>query len=79
MKYCFVFVCQEGNLECEAVLLAASLKRYVQGEYECVAAIPYPTQRWGTVSKETFKLLDILGVRCVPITNWVNDNYPIGN
>jgi len=79
MKYCFIFVCQQGGLELKSMLLAASLKRYLRCDYECVAAIPQPAARWGTVSVETLAFMHDLGVRSVPITNRINDNYPIGN
>ena len=79
MKYCFVFVCQQGSLELKSMLLAASLKYYLRCDYECVAAIPQPATKWGTVSTDTLDFMHNLGVRSVPITNRVNDNYPIGN
>jgi hypothetical protein len=79
MKYCFIFVCQQGGLELKSMLLAASLKRYLRCDYECVAAIPQPATRWGTISVETRAFMQSLGVRVVPITNRINDNYPIGN
>jgi hypothetical protein len=79
MKYCFVFVCQQGNLELKSMLLAASLKHYLHCDYECVAAIPQPAVKWGTVSTDTLAFMRDLGVRSVPITNPISDNYPIGN
>jgi len=79
MKYCFVFVCQQGELEIKSMLLAASLKQYLRCEYELVAAIPQPESRWGPISENTLILMQSLGIRSVPITNRINDNYPIGN
>ncbi len=79
MKYCFVFICQQGELEIKSMLLAASLKRYLRGDYECVAAIPQPASRWGTISDNTLKFMQILDVRSVPIINQINDDYPQGN
>jgi hypothetical protein len=79
MKYCFVFVCQQGGLELKSILLAASLKRYLRCNYECVAAIPQPLAKWGTISEDTLALMHDLGVRSVPITNPINEYYPIGN
>ncbi|MEK8018244.1 MAG: sulfotransferase [Candidatus Parabeggiatoa sp.] len=79
MKYCFVFVCQQGQLEIKSMLLAASLKRYLRCDYELVAAIPQPASRWGTLSEDTQTLMQILGIRSVPITNEIDENYPIGN
>ncbi len=79
MKYCFVFVCQQGGLEIKSMLLAASLKRYLCCDYECVAAIPQPATQWGTVSADTLTVMHDLGVRTVLITNPLNEYYPIGN
>lgn len=79
MNYCFTFVCQPGELEIKSLLLAASLKRYLRGDYECVAAIPQPVTRWGDLSATTTTLLSTLGVRTVPITNRIAEDYPIGN
>jgi len=79
MKYCLVFVCQSGELEVKSLLLASSLKRYLQGDYECVAAIPQPATRWGPLSANTQTLLNKLNIRTVAITNRIDDNYPIGN
>ncbi|RKZ57933.1 MAG: hypothetical protein DRR08_17735 [Candidatus Parabeggiatoa sp. nov. 2] len=79
MKYCFVFICQQGELEIKSMLLATSLKRYLRGDYELVAALPQPESRWGTVSAKTRTLMQTLGIRSVPITNGIDENYPIGN
>jgi hypothetical protein len=79
MKYSFVFVCQQRELEIKSMLLAASLRRFLRGEYELVAAIPQPASRWGTVSEKTLALMQTLAVRSVPITNRIDENYSIGN
>jgi len=79
MKYCFVFICQSGELEIKSMLLAASLKRYLRCEYELVAAIPQPTTRWGSLSQNTLNLMQTLGVRSAQIINRIDENYPIGN
>jgi hypothetical protein len=79
MNYCFTFVCQQGDLELKSMLLAASLKRYLRCDYECVAAIPQPETQWGTVSEDTLVFMHDLGVRTVPITNPFGKNYHIGN
>jgi len=76
---CFVFVCQQGELEIKSMLLAASLKRYLRGKFECVAAIPQADSRWGIISEETRALMQTLGVRLVPITNPIHEDYPIGH
>lgn len=80
MKYCFVFVCQPGELEIKSLLLAASLKRHLlEKDYELVAAVPHPTDRWGTLAQDTVSLLQQLGVHTVPIVNRISEDYPIGN
>jgi lipopolysaccharide biosynthesis glycosyltransferase len=79
MKYCFIFVCQQGGLELKSMLLAASLKRYLRCDYECVAAIPQPAAQWGSVSEDTLAFMQSLGVRSVLITNRFGKSYPIGN
>jgi len=42
-KYCFVFVCQPGELEIKSMLLAASLRFQHGNEIELVAALPEAT------------------------------------
>lgn len=79
MRYCFVFVCQKGDLEIKSLLLAASLKRYLQCDYELVAAIPEPEAIWGIPSATTMEMLAGMNVRVMKITNNININYPIGN
>lgn len=79
MKYCFVFVCQQGELEIKSMLLAASLKLYVQGDYELVAALPQPTSYWGSVSTITQEILSLLNIRTVHIVNNIDEKYPIAN
>jgi len=78
-RYCFVFICQQGELEIKALLLAASLKHFLRCDYELIAALPQPATLWGTPSNETLTLLKRWGVKTVEITNQVHDNYPIGN
>lgn len=79
MKYCFVFVCQRGELEIKALLLAASLRRHLKCEHELVAAFPGPAALWGAPSKETSASLADLGVKTLPIVNPIGPDYPIGN
>jgi len=55
------------------MLLAASLRRFLRCQYELVAAISQP------VSEKTLALMQALEVRSVPITNHLDENYPIGN
>jgi len=78
-RYCFVFICQQGELEIKALLLAASLKHFLRCDYELVAALPQPATRWGMPSGQTLALLERWGVRTVAITNQIDTDYPIGN
>jgi hypothetical protein len=76
---CFVFICQEGELEAQAVLLAISLRYFLQEDHELVAAIPVPASRWGVLSEQTVEALKLLNVRTVEVINQISDDYPIGN
>ena len=78
-SFAFFFVCQAGELEVKAALLAASLRRNLRVPGELVACVPEPEGRWGTVPPDTLALLGRLGVRIAPIRNEVADDYPIGN
>jgi hypothetical protein len=76
---CFVFVCQAGELEIKAGLLAASLQRSLGRAAELVAAVPVPSSRWGDLLPVTKALLDQLHVRMVEIENRIDDSYGHGN
>jgi hypothetical protein len=78
-RYAFVFVCQAGELEIKALLLAASLKRFLRCDYELIAALPTPASTWGELAPETHELLQQLGVRVEPIANPIDADYKIGN
>jgi len=77
--YAFVFVCQAGELEIKALLLAASLKRHLSCAHELIAAVPSPAQTWGEISAATRQLLQQFGASIVPIVNPIDPTYPIGN
>ncbi|TJV24020.1 MAG: sulfotransferase [Mesorhizobium sp.] len=64
-----VFVCQAGEWEAKALLLAASLRRWCGDGIDLVAGVPTPPEVWGVLSKETEGELKSLGVRQEPITN----------
>ena len=68
-SYAFVFVCQQNALEGMALLLAASLKRFLKCSYELIAAIPLPETTWGKPSDKTLKTLQRMGVRIEYIEN----------
>lgn len=68
-SYAFVFVCQQGELEFQAVLLAASLKRFLKCDYELIAAVPEPVEIMGKPQDLTLEILAKMGVRIVKIYN----------
>jgi hypothetical protein len=78
-RYAFVFVCQQGELEVKALLLAASLRRFLRCRYELIAAIPAPSERWGSPSDTTISMMQQMGVRLAPIINPAGGDYPIAN
>ncbi|HEY2395796.1 MAG TPA: hypothetical protein VGH81_07455 [Rudaea sp.] len=78
-RYAFVFVCQAGEIEVKALLLAASLKNTLRCQYELIAAVPSPASIWGELSPDTRQQLDAFGVRIVPIENPIDPDYRIGN
>ncbi len=79
MKYCFVCVCQTGELELQSLLLMASLKRHLQVEHELYVLIPSPESIWGKVSDETQRQLQAWGVKTFISDNAIDPNYPIAN
>jgi hypothetical protein len=79
MTYSFVFVCQRGPLEVQAMLLAASLRDSSRGDHQLIAAVPTPEARWGRPRADAVRFLRELGVDIVPIVNEIDASYPIGN
>ena len=77
--YSFVFVCQAGDLEIKAMLLAASLNRFVSCPYEMVVALPQPESRCGVPAAPTLRMLQDLGAKLAPVWNQVDPEYPIAN
>src|SRR6476469_1971853 len=78
-SFSFIFVCQSGRLENQALLLAASLRRNLRCDHELIAAVPSPQDTWGSLSSDTVDLLTRLKVRRVSIENQIDPAYPIGN
>lgn len=73
------FVCQRGDLEAHAVLLAASLRRHLATPTALVARLPQPETIWGRPSRATRRALESLHVEMLPVRNHVDDRYAIGN
>lgn len=78
-RYAFVFVCQQGELEIQAALLAASLNKFLKCDHELIAGFPVPERVCGTPSGTTIALFKRLGVRTVRIVNKVNPLYTHAN
>ena len=68
-RYAFVFVCQQGRLETAALLLAASLVRFLRVEHELIAAVPAPSEVWGEPTAPAQELMAAMGVRVETFTN----------
>lgn len=76
MKYAFIFVCQSGLLEIQSILLAASLKRFVELDHTLIAAVPL---QFGDLHPITYKILDSIGVQVTHIINDFDPLYAVGN
>ncbi len=68
-NYAFIFVCQQGPIEIQVLLLAASLKDNLRCEYELIAAVPTPCEICGKPKNATLDALRELGVRIEYIRN----------
>lgn len=79
MRFTITFICQRGELEAKAVLLAASLRRHLTAPVELTACLPTPEAVWGRPSPHTLRAFEALGVVTAPVRNPIADTYPIGN
>lgn len=79
MRFTITFICQRGELEAKAVLLAASLRRRLASPAELVACLPTPQATWGRPARHTLRAFDALGVATAPVRNLIAGGYPIGN
>ena len=68
-RFAFVFVCQSGAPDVNALLLAASLRRFLRCRYELIAAIPPPNNLSGPPDERAIGLLAKLKARPVAIGN----------
>lgn len=73
-----VFVCQRGELEIKAVLLAWSLRRFLGQDVNLIAACPQFLD-WGDLSGNTKAMLNALGVQLASFIPAFGERYPIGN
>lgn len=79
MTHAFVFVCQAGELEAKAAVLAASLRRHLPAATRLVACVPTPAAEWGTPAADTLRFLQALDVAVATVVNPCGVDYPIGN
>ena len=79
MTHAFVFVCQAGEIEAKAAILATSLRRHLAAATRLVACVPAPAAAWGTPAADTIRLLESLDVEVATIANPCGVDYPIGN
>lgn len=63
------FVCQQGSLEIESLLLAISLKKHLKVPHELIACVPSPESIWGAPRQTTLELFEKLGVTVKKIEN----------
>lgn len=79
MKLDVVFVCQQGELEAQACLLAASLHRSC-GEHAILHVIePVPAEEYGAIAPATKRFLNGLGARWYQFRNPISDEYKVFN
>lgn len=76
-----VFVCQAGELEKQAVLLAKSIRLFGGsiGGSNLHAIIPIPEEVYGSINQRTLSFLDSLDVQLYFFKNPVNDSYWYAN
>jgi len=75
MSFTFMFVCQRGELEIKALLLAASLRRFLPPNTPLIAALPANAMP----DKATLAELAALEVSTAQIHNPLAADYPIGH
>lgn len=73
------FVCQAGDLEVKALLLAASLRLHWGPGPELIAAVPEPASVWGELAPDVLVALKSLDVSIQYVHNPWQREYPIGN
>ena len=73
-----VFVCQKGELELKALLLAWSLRKTHGASINLIAACP-EYKDWSDLSALTLSALKELSVDIKKFTPTFGSDYPIGN
>ncbi len=79
MNLDFVFICQSGDLEIKASLLAASIRRFCGPKSHIHVIEPSPPEVYGQVTTTVKEFLEKLGATWYSFTNPISDDYKIGN
>ena len=79
MNLDFVFICQSGELEIKASLLAASIRRFCDPDSNIHIIEPSPPEVYGKVSKEVKTFLANIGAKWYSFKNPISNEYKIGN
>ncbi|MGG2464366.1 hypothetical protein ACO0M4_32165 [Streptomyces sp. RGM 3693] len=74
----FTFVCHAGPLEPQAVLLAASLRRYAP-HVPAVVAVPQPERTWGAPAEHTLAAFARFGIEVAPVEVPFGRERPLTN
>ncbi|MFE6684870.1 hypothetical protein ACFVFQ_00180 [Streptomyces sp. NPDC057743] len=74
----FTFVCHAGPLEPQAVLLAASLRRYAPN-VPAVVAVPQPEATWGAPAEHTLAAFARFGIDVAPVEVPFGRDRPLTN
>jgi hypothetical protein len=78
-KLRIAFVCQAGELEVKAAVLAASLRHELKDVVSLIGAVPKPDREWGEINERTRKFMHLLDVELVPVKQPFGVVYPIAN
>lgn len=79
MRFAITFVCQSGELELKSLLLAASLRRHVVGDFSLVACIPDLDPTGRPLSAATRTAIQDFGIETLRISNTIDPSYAIAN
>jgi len=78
MKFAVCFCVHSGELEIQALLLVASLRKHWPAEVELIGCIPEEPE-FGGLSDDSRRAFASLGVRLEDIANPIGKGYPIAN
>jgi hypothetical protein len=74
--YTVVFVCQNGFIEIQSLFLACSLRRYLRGDFQIVAAHP---KNFGSLDKVTLDTFDRLDIEVISFKNNFHPIFHMAN